>query len=152
MKQCIWKASILLTAFVPFLACTGKKDVEFCFSTIVNGTVDVGTAIIGHAHVPCGFLTTYNGPESNGAYDLENDSTLCGKSATSYQISPTDSAYFGWTVEYEGHAARPDLWERYEKKIALPPFPRIDPAYKYQVSFVIGYQDCVYCRIDPVPR
>jgi hypothetical protein len=128
--------------------CDRKYNFEFCFSSIVFGTIAVTTAQIGNADVPCGILSaTCDGCDSSQAnsreYNFEKDSNLCGSIADGYKIKLPDSAYLAWGGDPEGKS--------YQKRIKLPPFPPLKSNQKYQIGFGIGYQDCVYVRIKTVP-
>jgi len=144
---------ILLNIFL-LNGCSKKKDFQFCFSTMIEGMVGVSPVRIGNSYAPCGALGSFGDEREvrDNNYNFEGTIGHCGKVVDGYRMEIPDSAYFEWTVQYEGHAARPDLWERYEKKLALPPFPRLNPGEIYQVGFVIAYQDCVYVWIKTIPK
>ena len=119
---------------------------QFCFTTIVNGHVFVD-ARVGNTYIPCGSLSSINGPESNSEYVFENDSDLCGATAAGYRMELPDTVYLEWGNAVDNSDTV------YKKAIALPPFPPIDrKKERYSVGFCIGYQDCVYVRIDKVKK
>lgn len=146
------KNLLLIIITITFcLKCKKEAEFEFCFSTMVNGRVAV-SATVGNTYVPCGYLSAFGGQETNEGYDFEKDTEICGASACCYTMEIPDSAFFEWGFRQEGHAARDDLVEHYKKRIKLPDFPKRKWNERYRVSFVIAYQDCVYCRIETVEK
>lgn len=135
---------LLTSLFFLFSGCGKECEFEFCFCTVVNGRVYVTETQIGKCSPPCGFLSSHGGKLSNEEYDFTKlkDRDLCGKSACCYHMEPPDSAFLGWGSEFDG--------ESYDKRIKLPPYPKLKFGERYRISFSIAYKDCVYCKIEAV--
>jgi len=139
------RAFCLLPLMVLLVGCSKKYDMQFCFTTIVNGEVFVAEAIVGDAYAPCGMLSAGGGTKSNSEFDFDKLPDLCGSIASGYRMELPDSAFISWSSSkgpYEG----------YRKRLSLPPFPPIRRDEKYRIGFCIGYQDCVYVRIETIPN
>ena len=136
--------AVISLVILSIAGCDFKRtsEFEFCFATIVNGTVFL-EAKVGDAHLMPGILTSFGGPLSNDEYDFSRFDTmdLCGKMFSGYSMTHPDSAFLSW-------GSSVDKKTTYEKRIKLPPYPKKKRSAKYRVSFAIAYQDCVYCKID----
>jgi len=119
--------------------------------TVVLGNVFVADAIIGRASPPCGNLNaTGGGKHGNDNFDFKKleEWDLCGKSACCYNMTLPDSAYLKWGTTIKGEE-KSTTWE---KKLKLPPYPPRKWNERYRVSFAIAYEDCVWVKIEAVPK
>ena len=136
---------LLLCLFL--LQCDRSSDIEFCFSTMVNGEVSVN-CMIDNMYVPCGYLSAFNGPETNAGFDFDARKDLCGASASGYHMQPPDSAFLDWSFVAEGKEEIPENITFYKKRVKLPAFPKRKWGESYRVSFMIAYGDSVYVRVE----
>lgn len=139
----------LIIMFVLFFRCKKEAEFQFCFSTMVNGSIDV-SAIIGDVQVPCGALSSGGVPETNEGYDFEKEMDYCGKSASGYVMEIPDSAFLDWGFQKEGTSI--DSVKHYKKRFKLPDFPKKKWDERYRIYFVIAYQDCVHCMIETIKK
>jgi hypothetical protein len=140
---------VFLTFLFLIIQCNRPADIEYCFSTMVNGRVAVDCEV-GKVSVPCGVLSAFGGPNTNEGFDFEAMKDLCGKSASGYNMLPPDSAFLDWSFVAEGKEVIPENVIFYKKKIKLPTFPKRKWGQSYRVSFMIAYGDSVYVRVETV--
>ncbi len=141
---------IILIITFNFHSCVNKKaEMEFCFSTVVRGSVFVNCTIDDMV-IPCGFLSCTDCSEGNSYFNF-NERDACGASLSGYYIELPDSACFRWSAEYK-NGSKKDSLERFEKKIKLPVFPKLKRNQYYRVGFIVAYQDCVHCNIEVVDK
>ena len=140
---------ILILPVIFCLKCKKEAEFEFCFSTMVNGTVFISTSI-GNTRIPCGFLSSGGGLETNEGYDFEKEMGSCGKSASGYVMEIPDSAFLEWGFRHERYINCDDSVKHYKKRFKLPGFPPKKWNERYRIYFVIAYQDCVHCEIETV--
>ncbi len=135
----------LLPLFI--FRCSRTSDIEFCFDTMVNGTVAVNCQI-DSLFVPCGVMSAVGTPLSNEEIDFDALKHWCGKSASGYNMLPPDSAFLDWSYLPVGKESVSGNVQFFKKRLKLPPFPRRTRGESYRVSFMIAYQDSVLVRIE----
>ena len=156
MKKWILRI-FLLWLFLVFLStiiksCFGTDGFEFEFSTIINNSEVSTNFIINNRDVPSlGICTSkYSKYSSNKKFAIEEmDSIHFPANACCYESQKPLTVKVNWSVT---PLDNPDSTAHYEKKLIIDDFPKKHYFERYKVSFVIGYQDCVFVKIESIDK